>query len=380
MEDKHFNNVKRIVGEASFPWTIPAFTRILPRKGTVAGDEIYTAVKVREKSDLKFERGETAPEIPSSLYDVSFLIAHGTMTNTCTNRRPDTENVSVLVPDDVVMVRVGMVGKITIATALKAETVQAELCGDNLNVFALNGERRNLGCDIVPPGYPVQNMMLGGYGNTFTNPETKETYESWAGVVHCTENTKISFESTEVDLKTIMSEIGKLATIRGRKALFILVACHETINERIRYQGTLANVQALNDLPVVIRYVRSSRPPGKFQVHEVIELATQKRMAKALHENKGAEILGTPAVYLKLQQIDEKMREKHNLIRKRKRPVQGGGARRRKARPDCSSPVHHGRRVVPRRCLVVIVRSSLRREFVTTARIGHYGANRSLRR
>jgi hypothetical protein len=99
------------------------------------------------------------------------------------------DNVSVIVPDNTVLVRVD---SLTHAELLKASTVIEKVCSENLNLLALDTDTRDMGCDVVPPGYSVHNMMMAGHGSLSIDNTWLKT-ESWHGIVYCTQKHKIRF-------------------------------------------------------------------------------------------------------------------------------------------------------------------------------------------
>lgn len=312
MKQETFESVKKIIATPEFSWTIRAFTRILPRKS-----DVYEQSPVRNQ--LLFTRPAVDPTTASSLYDVFYVLAHGAMMNrSSTIGRNVSNNVTVLVPDNLVIVRVGMVGHLTWTSIFTGKNVRKRFCEKNLNLLALLGELEKMGCDIVPPGYPVQNMTLGGYGNTYTyideTTKQKHTIEDWNGIFDCTAENfiQISFKNHNTTLERVMSGLGNLATERGRKALVFVMACHKTYCDRTKREGQLANVQALNDLPVKI-YTTITKT---FEPHAVIELSTEIRT-----RNKQ----DVKPVQLKLWELKKDLRRKRKPIPSAQHPNKKGG-------------------------------------------------------
>ena len=133
-----------------------------------------------------------APNSYFSLYDVCVLNAHGGMSCEIPAGTTTRDNVSVIVPDNVILVRVGMIGSLTHADLLIGSTGIEIVCVKKLNLLALDTDTRDMGCDVVPPGYSVHNMMMAGHGSLSIDNTWLKT-ESWHGIVYCTQKHKIRF-------------------------------------------------------------------------------------------------------------------------------------------------------------------------------------------
>lgn len=262
-----FEAARKTIETRGFAWTLSAFTRILPPPDS--RHVSYAAAVEIQSRNISFKRKAHSKDSDAALYNLYYMDMHGALTIDIDDNSVPTDKLkNVIVPDNLVMVRTGLVGRVSFANVQdKTEDVIAKVCSEDIHDLAMTTEVYDLGCDIVPPGYSVNDMKLSK-DDVF-----------WTGVVDCTEQEAIEVEDT-VYLSTVMARASAIASQRGRMALFVLLACHETNHTARQQQGLQANVQAALRLPRIIRF--TNRPDGKprdFRVQRTIRESSEIRLS-----------------------------------------------------------------------------------------------------
>lgn len=251
-----FNTAKKKIETRGFAWTLSAFMRILPTPDS----QNYEPSEIGGRSIL-FKGKAYSKDSDAALYNLYYMDMHGALTIAI---HPDdlvegkVQNTTV--PDNLVMVRTGLLGSCSRGKIQKDYAVFTKICSRDINKLALKTEQMGLGCDIVPPGYSVNDMQL------VSDP----TF--WTGIVDCVEGLKYEIKK-DVYLSNVIAKLSALASNSGRMALFVMLACHETDNIAIQQQGLQANVQAFMRLPRTIKVMTAYRykPPSNFNIYKTIQ-------------------------------------------------------------------------------------------------------------
>lgn len=276
--DLDFETAKSAIEKPGFAWTLSAFTRILPSDPCR-----YSNGTQRDIGSTVFSRKSSSDQFQSTSYDLYYLDAHGRLTcemgiGKADESGGDVVTDTVIVPDNVVIVKIGIVGEKSHALWRNRDYVLKQICGGDIHNLALRTELRGLGCDIVPPGYPVSNMILKGDEDVIKDGKFVRKAQ-WTGIVDCTNSSVITMtKGHETKLSDTIEALSDSASESGRMALFVMVACQTTLDRGLKSASFAANDQAFRRLPPRINYFNLDGKLRVFNVHRVIRQSAAMRL------------------------------------------------------------------------------------------------------
>lgn len=190
------------------------------------------------------------------IYTLCYVAAHGSvihLNNTELNQTKiaqqgnapqDKSQYTVRVPDNVLMIRIGNFG---IATKSSDEINHLNGCysDDIIDFVCETMGTQNKGFDIVPPGYPCNNMTLSG-----------DNKWSITGMVFCESDPQYSDIKKDTDLAKLLSDVSSIGSSIGKPVLLIISHCMKTDDESFKSHSLRATKTALQQLPCYI-YIRN---------------------------------------------------------------------------------------------------------------------------